>query len=529
MGSYDYGQFCMPQFCPWRSGKKVEPMFFGPDEPIAPLLGIVMGFQHSLAMLGGIISAGLVYSSKSPDPEDRQRVVSYGLMVSSIGTVIQVAQIRIPGTRYVIGSGLLSVVGTTFSFVPIVQEVLESQYRVVRAEGREPTGEDFRAGIGSLLGVFMVGCLIQATMSFIPARMLRRIFPKWLTGMVVFLIGASLVDVGLSNWGGGAYCASRPQVGCVDVGNSSLPFASPVYLGLGLMSLCTLVVLDVFGSPFMKSCQIMIALMFGYFVAALSTDSTGASFVSADKIDAAPGFTFLWTTPYPFGFYAPALMPVLIGYAVAGLETLGDLTASGEASGLDPEGEQQERAIQGGLLGDAVSSCIAGLCMSLPTTTYSENNGVLSLTRVTSRRAGLWCAVFLFLFGMFGKVGAFFVSIPVPVLGGVTTFLFANIAVSGIKIMSSDTITRRVRFILSVSLGLGIGVIVRPGLAANLWDCAAEQGAWQGICSGVTLTLKTSYAIGAFSAMLLHLVLPSEAGGAPDDLDARQCSCSHAV
>jgi NCS2 family nucleobase:cation symporter-2 len=93
---------------------------------------------------------------------------------------------------------------------------------------------------------------------------------------------------------------------------------------------------------------------------------------------------------------------------------------------------------QGGLLGDSVSSFLAALAFSMPNTTFSQNNGVISLTRVASRMAGIGCAVWLILYGIFGKVGAFFTSIPQPVLGGMTTFLFANIAVSGVKVSPAE-------------------------------------------------------------------------------------------
>ena len=92
--------------------------------------------------------------------------------------------------------------------------------------------------------------------------------------------------------------------------------------------------------------QVALGLLFGYILAASTTDWEGNSYVNTRAISSAPAITFLWTTPFPIGFYAPALLPVIIGFVVSGVETIGDLTATGEASGLEPDSEEQARAVQ---------------------------------------------------------------------------------------------------------------------------------------------------------------------------------------
>ena len=150
----------------------------------------------------------------------------------------------------------------------------------------------------------------------------------------------------------------------------------------------------------------------------------------------------------------------------------------------------------------------------MPNTTFSQNNAVINMTRVASRVAGGACAGWLILMGIFGKLGAAFTSIPNPVLGGCTTLLFANIAVSGIKVMTSVPMTRRVRFIIAVSLAFGLGVTIRPSWTQGILTCETiTNEGLKGLCTGAELTLTTGYAIGCMCALILHGIMPSD----PDD------------
>merc|ERR1739844_217862 len=155
---------------------------------------------------------------------------------------------------------------------------------------------------------------------------------------------------------------------------------------------------------------------------------------------------------------------------------------------------------------------MGALGMVLPSTTLSQNIGIISLTNVAARGAGLACGLWMFLYGIFGKFGAFLTVIPLPVFGGMSTFLFANIAVSGIRVMTTEPITRRTRFILAISLSFGLGTIVYPKFfTSNFLDCPAiESPAGRGICNAAILTLSTGYAIGCVVALLLNSFLPFE-------------------
>ena len=147
----------------------------------------------------------------------------------------------------------------------------------------------------------------------------------------------------------------------------------------------------------------IIALLFGYMVAGLS-DYNGANFVATDRIKNAEPLTFLWVETFPLGFYGPAVIPLLIAYLVTTVETVGDISAVYEVSDLDTTGQEYSESLQGGLTSDGLSSILAGLFTTMPNTTFSQNNGVIALTKCASRRAGYACGCWLIFMGIFSKL-----------------------------------------------------------------------------------------------------------------------------
>jgi len=478
-GGYDYRWLCLPQM-PW-SKHRTGPMFLALEEKLPIFLAVVMGLQHCLAMLGGIITPPSLISGDACFPWQydeelcgaRSYMVSASLIASGLLTVVQILRFRIRGTPYYLGTGLLSVMGTSFTFLPIAREIVTSEIRA---------GNSGADAYGKFLGTVLVGCLAEVLISFIPPRVLTKLFPPLVTGTTVTLIGVSLIATGMKYWGGGVFCAENslsrgaafggPQL-CTGNGEVALGFGSWQYFALGSVVLLMLVLLELFGSPFMRNASVVIALFTGYVVAAIARyedPATGESlrYVTSAKIDSAPWVTFLWVKTFKLGFYAPALVPIIIAFVVSSIESIGDITATAEASRLPVEDEAQSELhsrIQGGLLADGLNSFLAALMTTPPNTTFSQNNGVISLTRCASRVAGYACAAWLVLLGVVGKFGGVIASIPDCVLGGMTFFLFANVAISGLAILSRVRLTRRERFILALALGLGIGIACEPEFA----------------------------------------------------------------
>ena len=312
-----------------------------------------------------------------------------------------------------------------------------------------------------------------------------------------------------------------PPTPTCQVGDVKLGYGSAEFIGLGFSVMVGLVFIEVFGSTFMKNCNVVLALMFGYFIAMGST-SGGNSFVDLDAIASAPPLTFLWVYTFPIGFYPPAVIPLLIAYLVTTVETIGDITAVYEASELETTSQDYAESIQGGLTSDALGSILAGLMTSMPNTTFSQNNGVISMTKCASRRAGYACGCWLIFMGVFSKIAGVITSIPDAVLGGMTIFLFANVLVSGISLASScDIRSRRNKFILGLSLAIGVGVTIWPyafqdmrasAYTANFWRCKDCSETLKGLRNGVSIFLSTGYCIGTIVAMILNAVLPTDAG-----------------
>eukprot|EP00814_Leptocylindrus_danicus_P001091 CAMPEP_0116010320 /NCGR_PEP_ID=MMETSP0321-20121206/3936_1 /TAXON_ID=163516 /ORGANISM="Leptocylindrus danicus var. danicus, Strain B650" /LENGTH=560 /DNA_ID=CAMNT_0003479407 /DNA_START=64 /DNA_END=1746 /DNA_ORIENTATION=+ len=518
IGDYDYKALCMPTI-PWSKVPVLEK-----DEPLPLMLSLVMGLQHAFAMVGGLItppyvvfqfSVGAAFPDVSGvDPSYSQYAISAALITSGICTIINIFQVPIPmtegifGRKLYIGSGVLSVMGTSFTFLPI----FEIAIRQMKDDGVAAFGR-LREDVGYLHGLWSIGALL----SVMPVNMIKKIFPPLVSGISVMLIGAALTGTGMKYWGGGVVCAEA-GFPCA-AGDVSLPYGSPELIGLGFSVLCFLVVIELFGSTFMKNCNVILALLFGYFVAGVS-DYQGDSYVNNDRIEDAESITFLWAETFPIGFYGPAVFPLLIAYLVTTVETVGDLGATYEASDLDTNDPEFNETIQGGLMADSICSILASLFTSMPNTTFSQNNGVISMTKCASRRAGYACGFWLILMGILGKISGIITSIPDCVLGGMTIFLFSSVFTSGIRLLGSEDLSsRRVRFIVAMSMAVGIGVTIWPYAFADkrnqpytaaFWPCDDCSDGEKGIRNGISIFLSTGYCIGTVIAILLNLILPAD-------------------
>lgn len=486
-----------------------------------------MGFQHALAMAGGIIAVPRILAGEGPghlnlQPDLQAYLLSTAFIVSGLMSIIQIVRVNIY-KDYWIGTGLISMSGISFTFLPIAEATFQSLYNSGFCEVGQPCPDAY----GRWLGTVMVGALIEVLLSFLRPRALRKLFPPIVTGTTVFLIGASLVGVGLKNWAGGAgpcltakeispdgdrtvltqfmldFFVDCPSIDSSGLGERHYPWGSAEWIGLGFFVFSIIVLVEIFGSPFLRNTGVMIGLVSGIIL------SASLGYMDTNLIDQAPLFTFPLVRRFKLGFYSPALLPVIIAHAVSAVETIGDITASCEASRVETDGPMFESRLQGGLLADGVNSIIAGLLTSSPTTTFSQNNGVISFTGVANRAAGLWAALWLILMGVIGKVGGVFVALPDAAVGGMTTFLFASVAVSGVGLLSRLRWDRRDRFILTVSLGLGMAVVVVPK-AFIYFIPESSSEVVDFLRQGVIIMLQTGYVVGAIVAIVLNLVIPEE-------------------
>jgi NCS2 family nucleobase:cation symporter-2 len=350
-------------------------------------------------------------------------------------------------------------------------------------------------GYGALLGTSMICSLLPMALSFLPPKTLKRMFPPIVTGTTVFLIGLSLVTSGFQSWGGGAGpCVSRPDSGffsvCPELGGpNAAPWGDPRWIGLGFLVYVSIILIEYFGSPFLKNIQVVIGFVIGIIVAA----ATG--YIDHSKIDSAPVITFLWVKTFPISVYGPAVIPMLIVYLVSVVEAVGDITASCDASRVAVEGPEFEKRIKGGILVDGINSLIAACATSTPLVTFAQNNGVIALTRCANRAAGYWCCLFLFLMGIFGKFAGVFLAVPDAVLGGMTTFLFSTVAVAGIRILSYLKWTRRDRFIVSAAMTIGLGVNLVPDWFNYVLTYSGSNQALRGFLDSIQVIVRYAYVL----------------------------------
>ncbi|TFK28981.1 purine permease [Coprinopsis marcescibilis] len=518
IGDYDYA-------CKERR----LPPFYALDDSLPLLLGMTSGLQHSLAMLAGLITPPMIFASAlSLDAETSAYMISASLIGCGILSFMQMSRIHLWG-RFYLGTGLLTVVGTSFATLSTANSIFNAMYRDGTCPSTiGPSGIVIRGSCpdayGMVLGTSLVCSFLNIFMSFCSPRILKRLFPPIVTGTVILMIGASLIgESGIANWGGGSNnCKLRPDSGffelCPNINAPRpLPWGSAEFIGLGFLSFSTIIVVEMFGSPFMRNISIICGLVVGCIVAG----ATG--YMSSSSIDSAPAITFLWVKTFKIGVYPPAILPMLAVYISLAMEAIGDITASAEVSKQVVTGPVFDSRIQGGVLGDGISGFVSALFTVTPLSTFAQNNGVIAITRCANRGAGRWCCFFLILFGTIGKLAGIFLAIPPSVLGGVTTFLFANVAASGIRVLAGTKFSRRDRFVLAAALSFGVGNLLNHSTFTYLFErVETSNKGLQGLFDSITIVLSTPFLSAGVVATVLNLILPTDIPEKEGDLIASE-------
>jgi len=437
-------------------------LVYGLDDVPPPPKAALAGIQHVLASIVGIATPSLIVGGALGLGEHVPYLIAMAFFVSGVATFIQCRRIG------PVGSGLLSLQGTSFAFIGAI---LAAGFSVKNAGG---TPEEILAMI---FGLCLVGCLVEVVLSQFLDK-LKRIITPTVTGIVITVIGLSLVRSGFTDFAGGA--------GAGDA------LGAPVNLVLGSIVVATILVLTFIGQPMLRISAIMIGLVVGTVIAALM------GMVSLAPLSNAQFFAVPVPFAYGLDFDLGLFIPIAFLYLVTAIETSGDLTANSIISGQPVEGPVYMKRIKGGVLGDGVNSGIAAIFNTFPNTTFSQNNGVIQMTGVASRHVGLWVAGFLVLMGLFPIIGALFLVIPKPVLGGATLVLFGTIAVAGIRILSSEQIDQRRVYIMAVSFGLSLGVILVPAATQHLPDFIKQ-------------VVATPITLAGLSAIILSLAIPETA------------------
>ncbi len=430
------------------------------DRPPVPE-SLLAAFQHVLAVLVGIVTPPLIIAGAlGLELEDASYVVSMSLLISGIATFIQVRRFG------PVGSGLLSVQGTSFSFLAPI---------IAAATAVTAGGGGVEAALAVVFGVCLAGSFVEMAASR-ALRHARRVVTPLVTGIVVALIGLTLIKVGIETACGGP--AARADGS----------FGSLRNLGLAGLVLAVIVAVNRSRMPILRMSSIVLGLGAGY----LASIALGmVDFGELSELG-------LLTIPVPFkyglGFSWAAFLPIVLIYLITAIETLGDLTATSSVSGEPIEGEVYLERVQGGVLGDGVNSFLAAAFNTFPNTTFSQNNGVIQLTGVASRHVGYFIAAILTLLGLFPVVAGVLRIMPPAVLGGATLLMFGTVAAAGIRIIASQVLDRPAMLILAVSLGLGLGVTFAPDATAQLPGTLRD-------------VLSSGIATGGLAAILMTVLL----------------------
>ena len=434
-------------------------LVYGLDDVPPPPKAALAAIQHVLASIVGIATPSLIIGGALGLGALTPYLIAMAFFVSGIATFIQCYRIG------PVGSGLLSLQGTSFAFLGAI---LAAGFAVKGAGG---TPEEILAMI---FGLTLVGSLVEIILSQFLDK-LKRIITPTVTGIVITIIGLSLVRSGFTDFAGGAGAGE-------DLGQ-------PLYLLLGSIVVVTILVLTFIGKPMMRISSIMIGLVLGTIVAALF------GMVNFSSISGAQFFAVPVPLKYGLDFDIGLFVPIAFLFLVTAIETSGDLTANSIISGQPVEGPVYLKRLKGGVLGDGINSALAALFNTFPNTTFSQNNGVIQMTGVASRYVGFYIAGFLVILGLFPVVGGLFLLIPKPVLGGATLVLFGTIAVAGIRILASEPIDQRRVYIMAVSFGLSLGVVLVPDATQHLPTFIKQV-----VAAPITLA--------GLSAIIMSLVIP---------------------
>lgn len=411
--------------------------------------------QHLLAIFVAIITPPLIIAGAlNFDLETTSFLVSMSLFASGISTFIQCKRLGH------IGCGLLCIQGTSFSFIgPII------------AAGA--TG-----GLSMIFGAVIAGSFVEMAVSRV-LQYTRRIITPLVAGIVVTLIGLSLIKVGITACGGG--------FGAMQDGS----FGSMENLGLAGLVLVLILFFNRSSNRYLRMSSIVIGLAIGYVVAFF------IGRVDFSQIQSYGGFNVPMPFKYGIDFNISSIIALGIVYLITAIEAYGDITANSLISGEPVQGEKFIKRASGGILADGFNSMVAGCLNSFPNSIFAQNNGMIQLTGVASRYVGYFIAGFLILLGIFPVIGFVFSLIPDPVLGGATLLMFGTVAASGIRIIASQHINRKAILVMAISFSFGLSVEMVPSILnhfpeiiKNIFTSGITTGGVAAILSNALIIIK---------------------------------------
>lgn len=389
---------------------------------------VFAAFQHLLAIFVAIITPPLIIAGAlNLDLETTSFLVSMALFASGVSTFIQCRRVG------PLGAGLLCVQGTSFSFIgPIISAGLAGGLPLI---------------FGCTIAAAPVEMIVSRTF-----RYLKQIITPLVSGIVVLLIGLSLIKVGIISCGGG------------NAAMSDGTFGNWQNLSIAALVLVSVLFFNKSKNKYIRMSSIVLGLLVGYVLAYIlgRVDLSGMETTKIALLNI--------PVPFKYGLSLNLSSFIAIGliYLITAIEATGDITANSMISGEPVEGDKYIKRVSGGVLADGFNSLLAGVFNSFPNSIFAQNNGLIQLTGVASRRVGYYIAAMLIVLGLFPGIGLIFSLMPDPVLGGATLLMFGTVAAAGIRIIAAQDIDRKATMILAISMSLGLGVELMPDILRNI-------------------------------------------------------------
>ena len=440
---------------------------------------VPLGLQHVLAMFVGnltpilIITGACGIGAGSEFAELQVDLLQNAMLVAGIVTLVQLYAIGPVGGKVPI------IMGTSSGFIGVFNSVAK-----VMGGGI--------AGYGAIMLASVLGGLFETVLGFL-LKPLRRFFPAVVTGTVVLSIGLSLGSVGVNSFGGG---------------NMAADFGSIENLALGALVTVVIIAFKHGTKGMTSASSILIGIIAGYIASAVmglflsptgitadGVEYTKAWVLNWDKVAEASWFSIPKLMPVPLVFDLRAIVPVLIMFIVTAVETVGDISGVMEG-GMGREATDSE--LSGGVICDGLGSSFAALFGVLPNTSFSQNVGLVAMTKIVNRHALATGAVFLVFCGLLPKLAALISIMPQSVLGGAAVMMFSSIVISGIQLITKEPLTARNITIVSTALGLGYGIGANGAVIAGLPEAVQLIFGGSGIVPAAIL------------AIVLNIVIPRE-------------------
>lgn len=438
---------------------------------------IPLGLQHVLAMFVGNLTPIILITGGAgcaiQDPGLLVVLLQNAMLIAGIVTLLQIFAVG------PIGAKLPIVMGTSSGFIGVCQNMAVSLGGGTYA-------------YGAIMGASLIGGLFESVLGFF-LKPLRKFFPAIVTGTVVLSIGLSLIGVGVGSFGGGK---SMPDYGSLE------------NLFVGTVVLIVIVALKHGTKGITSYASIFIGIIVGYILVSIMAVVLPTTGVTAEGVEYTKSWVLNWQEvrdaswfavpkllPVDIVFDMKAIVPICIMFVVTAVETVGDISGITEG-GIGREATDEE--LSGGVICDGVGSAIASVFGVLPNTSFSQNVGLITMTKIVNKYAIAIGGIFLIACGLFPKLAALISIMPDSVLGGAAVMMFSSIVVSGIQLVTREPITARSVTILSVALGLGYGM----GANADILKHLPEQ---------INLIFGGSGIVpAALVAVVFNIILPKE-------------------